>query len=156
MLAVGTMALAADSTLLAHLNSDDEVPANDSLAVGNTVFHLSDDGTELDFELIVANIHNVFQAHIDLAPEGVNGPIVAFLYGPVASGGGRVQGTIGRATITAANLIGPLAGHPLSDLVAAIEAGNAYVNVHTSDGDATTPPGQPGDLPGGEIRGQID
>jgi hypothetical protein len=36
----------------------------------------------------------------------------------------------------------------------AIKAGNAYVNVHTSDG---VDPGNtgPGDFPGGEIRGQI-
>ena len=155
VLGLGTVALAADSTFLAHLSSDDEVPPNESLAVGNAVFHLSDDGSELDFKLIVAKIENVVQAHIHIAPEGVNGPVVAFLYGPVASAGGRVNGPIGEGTITAANLIGPLAGRPLSDLVAAIEAGNAYVNVHTSDGDATTPPG-PGDLPGGEIRGQMD
>ncbi len=155
VLGLGTMAVAADSTLLAHLSSENEVPANDSLAVGNAVFHLSDDGTELGFKLIVANINNVVQAHIHLGPEGVNGPVVAFLYGPVAPGGGRVQGPIGAGTITAANLIGPLAGRPLADLVAAIENGNAYVNVHTSTGDPTTPAG-PGNLPGGEIRGQMD
>jgi len=155
VLAVGSVALAADSTFLAHLSSDDEVPANDSLAVGNAVFHLSDDGTELEFKLIVANIRNVVQAHIHLAPAGVNGPVVAFLYGPVAPAGGRAQGPIGRGTISAANLVGPLAGHPLSDLVAQIEGGDAYVNVHTSDGDPSTPAG-PGDLPAGEIRGQMD
>lgn len=155
VLGMGTIALAADSTFLAHLSSDDEVPANNSLAVGNAVFHLSDDRTELDFKLIVANIDNVVQAHIHIGPAGANGPVVAFLYGPVAPAGGRAQGPIGRGTISAANLVGPLAGHPLSDLVAAIEGGNAYVNVHTSDGDASTPSG-PGDLPGGEIRGQMD
>ena len=114
VLGLGTMAVAADSTLLAHLSSENEVPANDSLAVGNAVFHLSDDGTELGFKLIVANINNVVQAHIHLGPEGVNGPVVAFLYGPVAPGGGRVQGPIGAGTITAANFDrtarGPSAG----------------------------------------------
>jgi hypothetical protein len=37
---------------------------------------------------------------------------------------------------------------------AAIEAGDAYVNVHTNDGVAPTNTG-PGDFPGGEIRGQL-
>ena len=152
---VGTVAVAADSTLLAHLSSDDEVPANDSLAVGNAVFHLSDDETELEYKLIVANIHNVVAAHIHLGPEGVNGPVVAFLYGPAAPGGGRTQGVIGRGTITAANLTGPLTGQPMSALVSAISDGNAYVNVHTNDGVPSTPAG-PGDLPAGEIRGQMD
>jgi hypothetical protein len=55
---------------------------------------------------------------------------------------------IGRGTITAANLIGPLAGQPLSALIAVIEAGGAYVNVHTNDG--VDPPNTgPGDYPGG-------
>ena len=36
----------------------------------------------------------------------------------------------------------------------AIKTGNAYVNVHTSDGVSTTP--APGNLPGGEVRGQVE
>jgi len=79
---------------------------------------------------------------------------VAFLYGPAAPGGGRSDGVLAEGTITAANLVGPLAGHPLSDLIAAMEAGNAYVNVHTNDGVAPPNTG-PGDIPGGEVRGQI-
>jgi hypothetical protein len=42
----------------------------------------------------------------------------------------------------------------MADLIAAIEAGNAYVNVHTNDGVGATNTG-PGDFPGGEIRGQL-
>jgi hypothetical protein len=61
---------------------------------------------------------------------------------------------LAEGTITAANLIGPLAGHPLSDLIADMESGGAYVNIHTNDGVAPTNTG-PGDFPGGEIRGQI-
>jgi hypothetical protein len=57
-------------------------------------------------------------------------------------------------TITAANLVGPLAGHPLSDLIAAMSTGNAYVNVHTNDG-VGAPNSGPGDFPGGEIRSQV-
>jgi hypothetical protein len=151
----GSIALAADSTYNAHLKGRNEVPVRDTRAAGNAVFHLSDDGTELEYKLIVANIENVVAAHIHLGPEGVNGPVVAFLYGMVPPGGGRIQGPIATGTITAADLIGPLAGQPLSALVAAIEAGNAYVNVHTDNGVA--PPNQgPGDFPGGEIRGQME
>ena len=58
-------------------------------------------------------------------------------------------------TITAANLTGALTGRPLSALVDAIVAGNAYVNVHTNDGIGD-PGSGPGDLQGGEIRGQLD
>ena len=63
---------------------------------------------------------------------------------------GRFDGVLATGTITAADLVAPLAGHPLSDLVAAIQSGHAYVNVHTNDGVAPTNTG-PGDFPGGEI-----
>jgi CHRD domain len=154
VLAVGSAAWAVDSTFVAHLKAANEVPARDSSAAGNAVFDLSDDGTELGYRLIVANIDNVVAAHIHLGAEGANGPVVAFLYGPTVPGGGRVNGVIATGTVTAASLIGPLAGQPLSALVAQIEAGNAYVNVHTNNGVAPADQG-PGDFPAGEIRAQM-
>ena len=145
VLTLGSVALAAESTYLAHLKGRNEVPVRDTKAAGNAVFHLSEDGTELSYKLIVANIDNVVQAHIHLGPAGANGPIVAFLYGLVPPGGGRENGVLATGTITAANLINTLAGQPLSALVAEINAGNAYVNVHTNDGVDPTNSG-PGDF----------
>jgi hypothetical protein len=69
-------------------------------------------------------------------------------------GGGRLDGMIAKGEITAANLVGALAGQPLQALIDQINAGNAYVNIHTNDGVAPADTG-PGDFPGGEIRGQI-
>lgn len=146
------------------LSSAEEVPpagvVNNSLARGNAVFQLSADGTELTYRLSVANIENVFMAHIHQGAAGTNGPIVVWLYpstattpGPV--GGGRLDGVIATGTITAENLVGPLAAQPLSALISLITDGNAYVNVHTNDGVAPTNTG-PGDFPGGEIRGQTE
>jgi hypothetical protein len=65
------------------------VPSNESLAQGQAIFHLGAGGTQLDYKLIAANIDNLVFAHIHLAAAGVNGPVVAFLFGPVAAGGGR-------------------------------------------------------------------
>ena len=93
-------------------------------------------------------------AHIHLAPAGVNGPVVAFLFGPVAAGGGRFSGVLAQGTLTEDDLIGPLAGQEFTALVDAMLAGNSYVNVHTDDGVAPGGTG-PGDLPAGEVRGQI-
>lgn len=147
-----------------RLTPDEEVmPAgvvNTSTAVGNAVFHLSADGTELTYKLIVANIENAFMAHIHAAPARSNGGVVVWLFpsttpgAPGPLGAGRMQGVIAEGTITAADLIGSLSGQPLSALVELIEAGGAYVNVHTNDGVAPTNSG-PGDYPGGEVRGQI-
>ena len=137
-----------------HLNGDTEVPANASGGAGQAVFHLSPDGTSLDYQLIVANLDNPIAAHIHIAPPGVNGPVVAFLFGPAAPAGGTANGVIAKGTITAANLVGPLAGQPFSALIDALNSGNAYVNVHTNDGVPPTGTG-PGDLPAGEIRGNF-
>lgn len=144
----------AADTYTARLSGAQEVPANESKGRGQTILRLSSDGTELRYRLIVANIDNVVAAHIHVGPEGVNGPVVALLAGPAAPGGGASNGVLATGTITADDLVGPLAGASLSELVDLIEAGNAYVNVHTNDGIAPTNTG-PGDLAGGEIRGQI-
>ncbi|HSJ07174.1 MAG TPA: CHRD domain-containing protein [Longimicrobiales bacterium] len=135
-----------DRNFRSHARGSEEVPANDSRAVGQAVFQFSRDGTELKYRLIVANIQNVTQAHIHLAPAGQNGPVVLWLYPsapPAMLIPGRSQGVLGEGTVTAANLVGQLAGQPLSALRDRILAGNAYVNVHTSQ------------FPPGEIRGQI-
>jgi CHRD domain len=142
-----------------HLSGDVEVPIRDTQGQGQAIFHLSKDGTSLEYKVIASNIENVFQGHIHQGPPGVNGPIVVWLFpstAPVAGppGAGRTDGVLAEGTITAANLVGPLAGQPLSALVEAMNTSNAYVNVHTSDGVA--PPNEgPGDFPGGEIRGDL-
>jgi hypothetical protein len=142
-----------DRNFVTALSGREEVPARDTLARGVAIFHLSEDGTEIAYKLIVANIENVVAAHIHVGPEGMNGPIVVPLFdGP--AGGGRTDGPLAEGVITAGSLVGPLAGHPLSDLITAMEAGDTYVNVHTNDGVAPPNTG-PGDFPGGEIRGQI-
>jgi hypothetical protein len=142
-----------------HLQGRNEVPMRDTNAQGQAIFRLSDDGNFVDYKLIASNIDNAFMAHIHMGPRTVNGPIVVWLYpstapvpGPVGSG--RHDGVLAEGTFTAANLVGPLAGHPLSDLIAAIQSGDAYVNVHTNDGVDGVNTG-PGDFPGGEIRGQL-
>jgi hypothetical protein len=166
LLATAGIARAAVANFRTHLSGDHEVPPAgvviETNAQGQAIFQLSPDGSELSYKLIVANIENVFQAHIHIGPAGVNGPIAVWLYpsttpgaGPL--GQGRIQGPIAEGTITSANLVNQAATGitTLEQLIAAIEAGNAYVNVHTNDGVAPANTG-PGDFPGGEIRGQLD
>jgi hypothetical protein len=129
------------------LAGDNEIPARDTRARGTATFHLSKDGTELSYKLIVANIENVTQSHIHMAPAGTNGGIVVWLYPsapPLQLIPGRTQGVLAEGEITSANVIGGLAGQGLDGLLAAIRAGNTYVNAHTSQ------------FPPGEIRGQIN
>ena len=142
-----TTALAGSKrTFTASLTGGAEVPAVSTLAQGKAIFKLSQDGQSISFRLVVANIENVTQAHIHLAPAGANGPVVVWLYpgGPPAQLiPGRFDGILAEGTLTAADLVGSLAGGTLKDLLENMASGNAYVNVHTSQ------------FPGGEVRGQI-
>ena len=149
------------NTIETKLSGDEENPARATDAHGSGNVRLSKDGQSIDFVLVVNDIKNITQAHIHMAAKGVNGGIVVWLFPSVKAttalpgGGGEHHGILAEGTFTAADLRGALAGHPLSDLVAAIEAGNAYMNIHTDDGVAPGNTG-PGDFPGGEVRGQLD
>ncbi len=164
-LAVTAGAVAAnDLNFGTHLKGRYEVPMRATNAQGQAIFRVADDGQSIDYTLIASNIENAFMAHIHMTPVGVdpttnNGGIVVWLYPSTAPvqgplGSGRHDGVLAEGTITADNLVGALAGHPLSDLLAAIADGRTYVNVHTNDGVDGTNTG-PGDFPGGEIRGQL-
>ena len=145
--AAGTSANPASGHHHAHMTGAQEVPARDTLAQGQTTFRISRDGESISYRLIVANIENVLQAHIHMAPAGSNGGIVVWLYPsapPAQLIPGRTQGVLAEGVITASSLVNALAGAPLSDLIDAMRAGNTYVNVHTTQ------------FPPGEVRGQIE
>ena len=152
--AEATSVKTSDPLSSTHLKGEHEVPPRETNAQGQAIMKVSADGTSVTYKLIASNIENVIAAHIHIGPAGANGPIAVFLFGTVASGGGRHDGILAEGTFTAADFIGPLANQPMSALLAAMEAGNAYVNVHTNDGVGAQNTG-PGDFPGGEVRGQI-
>jgi CHRD domain-containing protein len=144
---------AASQNFAVPLSGGDEVPARDTNARGVATFKLSGDGTALSYKLNVANIENVFAAHIHCGAVGVNGPVGVTLFaGPPA--GGRTDGTLAEGTITVPDAGNGCGWADLAAVVAALNSGNTYVNVHTNDGVAPTNTG-PGDFPGGEIRGQV-
>ncbi len=153
---------------VAHLSA---APGVSSHATGEAIFQLSPDGKSLSYRLVVSNINNVFMAHIHLkggdilvwlypnpntVASGGEAACVAVLSGGSASScpgyvPGRFDGVLAQGTITASDLNGsttcyacsglsPLA---FSTLVSDMEAGQTFVNVHTTQN------------PGGEIQGTI-
>ena len=146
-------ASAQPQTFRAVLSGGDEVPARDTQARGVATFRLSADGTELHYRIVVSNIENVFAAHIHCGEAGVAGPIgVTLFMGTPASG--PVNGVLAVDSVTAPDAGNACGWTTLDAVVAALESGDTYVNVHTNDGVAPPDTG-PGDFPGGEIRGQI-
>ncbi|MGE5601798.1 MAG: CHRD domain-containing protein [Nitrososphaerales archaeon] len=163
ILALAGVALAGNQIYTAHLTGDNEVPSNLSQGQGQAFFRLNAGGTAIEYRLIAANIDNIFMSHIHNAPAGSNGPIVVWLYPdapPAQLIVGPFHGVLAAGTIEAGDILaaGNLASVPaearLNALLAEMAAGRTYVNVHTTDNDPATGPA-PGDIPGGEIRGQI-
>jgi hypothetical protein len=129
-----------------HMTGANETPARPSKGQGQLVLRLANDGTLL-YRLLVANIEDVTQAHIHMAPPGTPGPVIAWLYPgapPAQHIPGRFNGVLAEGTISDADVVGPLAGLGVVGLIATIRAGEAYANVHTVP------------FPPGEIRGQVN
>jgi hypothetical protein len=134
---------AAKRNFVAVLVGGEETPPVETRARGVAVFHLSKDGTQIRYKITVANIENVFAAHIHFpAARGDIAPPVVTLYS-AAPGGGEISGVLARGTFAAT-----------TELLTAMRTGMAYVNVHTNDTVGATNTG-PGDMARGEIRGQI-
>jgi hypothetical protein len=115
---------------------------------GDSVFFINAEGN-LEFEITVVDIQNVTAAHIHVAPVGEAGPVVVPLFttgedeDPFGTDEDGVAILV-TGEIAADDLTGPLEGLTLGHLLAEMEAGNTYVNVHTTDN------------PAGEIRGQLE
>jgi hypothetical protein len=113
------------TTFTALLTGDEEVPPVQGSESGEATFVLSADETALAFELNVFGhvAAAIQQAYIHVGPRGFNGPAVL----PLTQ---RPLQSPWRGTLTAANLI-PNANvgvNTFADFVAALKAGDAYVN----------------------------
>jgi len=145
--------LQASDTFRAILSGADEVPARDTNARGVATLKFNDARTELAYILIAANIENVVAAHIHCGVPGENRPVgLTLLHNPPTSG--RFNGILAQDVATAPDPGNGCGWTSLADVLAAINSGGAYVNVHTNDGVAPPNTG-PGDFPGGEIRGPV-
>jgi hypothetical protein len=148
--AIVTGVVASQRNFSTHLSGGNEIPAVQTRGQGQAILKVSSDESEISFKLTTANLKGITQAHIHCGGPDVNGPVVAFLFGFDAAGVSK-NGVLSEGTLTAANVIprpdsaacpGGVAN--MSDLLAKMRAGEAYVNVHTIQ------------HPPGEIRGQID
>ena len=157
LVSVSTLVLAQGFKRISEfLKGYEETPSAVS-TTGNGTFtaRISNDESRITWELHYADLEgNVQQAHIHFGQKAVTGPISVFLCTNLGNGPAGTQpcpappatisGTITAADVTnLANERGISAGE-LDEVIQAIRAVAAYVNVHSSR------------WPGGEIRSQID
>jgi hypothetical protein len=128
----------------ARLIGASEVPPVQTNASGfaDLDVEMEDGQRVVDYHLYVSNIERVTQAHIHQGNSSENGLIIVPLFN-ASTPTGPVTGQLAEGHITPANFVGPLQGKQLDDLIALMQNGTAYVNVHTEQN------------PQGEIRGTI-
>ena len=133
-----------------RLSGDQQFPAVDTEAFGFANVRLIDNGTAIDFRLIVCDIANITHAHIHVGDEGTNGPIVIPFFDQPNAPFSSAHGcrTLAHGTRTQTDLMTRSESTPpinnWNDFVQALLSGNTYVNVHTTA------------QPAGEIRGQLE
>jgi len=138
----------ANATFTTTLSGADEVPPVVSEATGSATLTLAFNTLDVNSISFSGLTTNVTAVTIQVALPGVNGPAAIILPGfPAATSGNysmtfdlTLDGTYNPSFLTAN---GGTAASAESALVAAMLAGETYINIH----DAT--------FPGGEIRGQL-
>ena len=132
----------------AKLSGGNEVPAVSSKGAGTFKATLQNNNTQVAFELEYADLSGpATMAHIHFGQSFASGGVVVHLCGTGGTAAcpgaaGKVSGTFGASRVVDAAAQGISAGE-LAEAIAAIRAGDAYVNIHTSQS------------PQGEIRGQL-
>ena len=158
LLGVGSFAVAGDGTRNfdgSPLNGYEENPDVSTVASGSFEARLSQDGTALAYELSYSGLEGtVTQAHIHFGKPAVNGGISMWLcetagtQSPSASTPTCPQSGTVTGELTALEVVGPagqgIAAGEFEEILAALRAGHAYANVHSSK------------FGGGEIRAQIN
>jgi hypothetical protein len=156
---VAGTAFAATLQFRADPSGEFEVPANPSSASADFKLKVSGNEDSARYDLKIDEpIENLFMAHLHVAAAGVNGPIAVWLYPHDASGprpiAGSFEGRLAKDVITPDDLCYSPAAPFCDDsgevlvgewdaFIDAVEAGNIYVNVHTTQ------------FPGGEVRDQV-
>ena len=148
----------ADDKVRATLKGFNEVPSVSTEGGGSFEAVINRNGDAIDFEITYAGIQGtVTQSHMHVGQRGVNGGIVLWICGsatnplPANAGNtnictspnGHFTGTWMAGNVQTLTNGQQISTGDLDEVIAAIRAGVAYVNVHSNLS------------PGGEIRGQV-
>jgi hypothetical protein len=159
MVIAGIAVLAQQSQFFTYLNGFKEVPSVITNGTANFQLQINAARNSISYQLSYSGLSShVTQAHIHIGQRGANGGIIVFLCDntgkapsgtPACPDSGTVSGTLTAVDVNPPNNPEPTTtqGIPQGDfagLLAAIEGGVAYANIHTTNS------------PSGEIRGQLE
>jgi hypothetical protein len=152
---LGTAATASDDNRIeAKLRGYQEVPTVSTVAQGRLRATVDKVSNTMQYELSYEGLEgDVRMAHIHFGTRGTNGGIMVWLCqtttnpdpsgaAPMCPQSGSVTGLLQASAVTGPAAQG-IEANAFGEFLAAIRAGAAYVNVHSSK------------WPGGEIRGQV-
>ena len=125
-------AQAADSVFTAAMDGAQCLPdAIQTPATGTVELRVSADGKKIDYKITLNKLSNPSQADLHVGAASQNGQAVVKLWplGSAAARRGEVTGVLAEGSVEAAKLTGSLSGLTVGDLIALIEAGDAYVSV---------------------------
>jgi CHRD domain len=126
----------------APLSGQNEVPPVQSSATGKAEFTPPVNDT-IKYRINITGISGATGAHIYSGQVGENGEVIADLLTDTSKNNDVSYGMTIRGNLSDSSLKGSMQGKTLADLVAAMDSGETYVNIHTTQ------------HPDGEIRGQI-
>lgn len=126
----------------AILSGENEVPPVESSATGKAEFTPPVNET-IKYRINITGISAATGAHIYSGQAGENGEVIADLMTDTTKNRDTSYGMTIRGNLSDSSLKGPMQGKTLADLVTAMDSGQTYVNIHTSQN------------PDGEIRGQV-
>jgi hypothetical protein len=151
--AIAASTAGADDKIRATLMGIQEVPSVSTEASGTFEAVISPNGDAIDYEVTYTGIQGtVTQSHMHVGQRSVNGGIVLWVCGTTGTPGpagtptctspnGHFAGTWMAANVQ--TVATQQLGGNIEEVITAIRAGAAYLNVHSNLS------------PGGEIRGQL-
>lgn len=147
----------------ATLTGTEQVPPVETTGIGSASFELLYDNKTLHYQINVLDVPKITGIHIHKGKLGENGDVMVSIYNvkedifknqnttkiseiessSITINGNNQNSFATSGTIDNLDLQGHVEGKNISDLIALIESGDTYVNVHSESN------------PDGEIRGQI-
>lgn len=134
---VGSSVIAQQSQahFIANLSGKSAIPPNPSLvATGKATFTVTDGGKKMSYSVNATKINHVDNVVLVYWPTGANraSNIVLLRTGSQHGATGPINGVLVQGTITSSDLVGPLKGKQISDLVRDMLNGNVDLWVTTT------------------------